>query len=264
MMGCFGSPFVCFAGRIIPLTRKEAEMAADLAVRARDPNQGLVAPLWHTALLLVILAALVVGGARLQSRATPSNSVAPQHAGIVPLYFSVIILEWALVCFVWFGLRRRGTRLRDLIGGRWGSGTAVLLDVAIALGFWIVWEGVGKLAHLMLGPSHAKTIEALLPQGAFEVALWIAVSISAGFGEEVVYRGYLQKQILALSASATVAVLGQAILFGLSHAYQGAKQVIVITVLGAVYGLLPLWRKSLRPNIIAHAWSDVFSGLLSR
>ncbi len=239
-------------------------MTTNPPITAEESNQKLVAPLWHTALLLMILLVLVVGGARLQSHANPSDSIAPQHAGNVPLYFSAIIVEWALVCFVWFGLRRGGMRLRELIGGRWNSGRAVLLDVAIAFGFWIVWEGVGKLMHLMLGPSHAKKIDALLPQGALEVALWIAVCLSAGFGEEVVYRGYLQKQILALSASATAAVLGQALLFGLSHAYQGAKQVIVITPLGVVYGVLPLWRKSLRPNIIAHAWSDVFSGLLSR
>jgi CAAX protease family protein len=230
---------------------------------ASERNQRLVAPLWHTVLLMMILVMLAVGGARLQSHANPSASVAPPHAGVLPLYFSVIILEWGLVCFVWFGLRRGGTQLRDLIGGRWKSGKDVLLDVAIAFGFWIVWEGVGKLVHFMLGPSHAKSIDTLLPQGPLEIILWIAVSISAGFGEEIVYRGYLQRQILALSASVTAAVLGQAVLFGISHAYQGAKQVVVITALGVLYGLLPLWCKSLRPNIIAHAWSDVFSGVLS-
>jgi CAAX protease family protein len=227
-------------------------------------NQKQVAPWWHTALLIMILATLVLGGARLQSHTKPTDSIAPQHAGNVSLYVSLIVFEWALVFFVWFGLRRGGTRLRELIGGKWNSGGAVLLDLAIAFGFWIVWEGVGKLVHLIVGQSHAKTIDTLLPQGALEVLLWIAVSISAGFCEEAVYRGYLQKQILALSGSVTAAVLGQAILFGLSHAYQGAKQVIVITSLGVVYGVLPLWRKSLRPNMIAHAWSDVFSGILSR
>jgi hypothetical protein len=239
-------------------------MTTDPLITEKDPEQKLVAPLWHTALLILILAALAVGGARLQSRANPSDAIAPRHAGILPLYFSVIILEWALVGIVWFGLWRRGTRLRELIGGRWNSGRAILLDVVIAFGFWIVWEGVGKLMHLMLGPDHAKTIDTLLPQGALEVVLWIAVSVSAGFGEEVVYRGYMQKQILALSGSVTAAVIGQAILFGLSHAYQGLKQVVVITALGVAYGVLPVWRKSLRSNIMAHAWSDIFSGILSR
>ena len=239
-------------------------MADVQALKTSGFKQQPVAPLWHMALLLLILAGLVVGGARLQSHPEPAKSVAPQHSGIVQLYFSIIILQWALVWFVWWGLRRRGKRLRDLIGGKWDSLKAVLVDVAVAFGFWIVWEAVGRLMHYILGPSQAKSIDTLLPQGGLESALWIAVCITAGFCEEVVYRGYLQAQLTALSASVAVGVLGQALLFGISHAYQGMKQVIVITVLGAIYGVLPLWRKSLRPNMIAHAWSDVFSGLLSR
>jgi hypothetical protein len=210
-----------------PISRPDARNLAE-----KESHRRLVAPLWHTALLIAILVLLVVGGARLQGHAKPGDLIAPEHTGTVSLYLSVIVLEWGLVWFVWFGLRRGGTRLRELIGGRWNNGRAVLFDVGVAFGFWIVWEGVGKLMHLLLGPSHAKTIDALLPQGAFEILLWIAVSMSAGFGEEVVYRGYLQKQILALSGSVTAAVLGQAGLFGLSHAYQGAKQVVVITALG--------------------------------
>ena len=53
------------------------------------------------------------------------------------------------------------------------------------------------------------------------------------------------------------AVLAQAVLFGICHWYQGVKQAILISVLGALYGILAQWRKSLRPGMISHAWSDV-------
>ena len=92
----------------------------------------------------------------------------------------------------------------------------------------------------------------------------MGVSVSAGICEEIVYRGYLQRQFLALTRSSIVAVLAQAVIFGLGHAYQGAKQVVVITVLGLLYGLLAWWRKSLRPGILAHAWSDIFGGWIER
>ena len=36
-----------------------------------------------------------------------------------------------------------------------------------------------------------------------------------------------------------------------------AQQVITITLLGLLYGILAQWRKSLRPGIISHAWSDI-------
>jgi hypothetical protein len=36
----------------------------------------------------------------------------------------------------------------------------------------------------------------------------------------------------------------------------------VISVLGMLFGILAAWRKNLRANIIAHAWSDVWGGWL--
>jgi membrane protease YdiL (CAAX protease family) len=101
-----------------------------------------------------------------------------------------------------------------------------------------------------------------LPQTALENFLWILVSITAGFCEEIQSRGYLQQQLHALSGNVVVAVLAQALVFGLMHSYKGWKQVVVIAALGVLYGTLAAWRKNLRANMIAHAWSDVWEGWL--
>jgi hypothetical protein len=37
----------------------------------------------------------------------------------------------------------------------------------------------------------------------------------------------------------------------------------LIFVYGAMFGFLALWRKSLRPGMMVHAWHDAFSGRLS-
>jgi hypothetical protein len=65
------------------------------------------------------------------------------------------------------------------------------------------------------------------------------VSLSAGFCEELVFRGYLQRQFHAATGNVVVAVALQAIVFGLVHTYQGWKPVLVITVLGATARSLP-------------------------
>jgi uncharacterized protein len=90
--------------------------------------------------------------------------------------------------------------------------------------------------------------------------LWILRSISAGIGEEIVFRGDLQKQFQAATGSIAAAVILQGAIFGLAHTYQGWKQVIVIAVLGTLYGALAAWRRNLRANMLAHAWSDIFEG----
>jgi len=154
--------------------------------------------------------------------------------------------------------------MRDLIGGRWSDVSDILLDLGIAMAFWIIWTGVGESVKYLLGPSTAKSIDVLLPLGYVEIMTWILLSISAGFCEEVVYRGYLQGQFLALTGSATIAILLQGVLFGVTHGYQGTKLVITISVYSVLYGVLASWRKSLRPGMISHAWSDIFGGVLSR
>jgi membrane protease YdiL (CAAX protease family) len=90
----------------------------------------------------------------------------------------------------------------------------------------------------------------------------ILLSISAGIGEEIVFRGYLQKQFQAATGSIVAAVILQGAIFGLAHTYQGWKQVFVIAVLGILYGALVAWRRNLRASMIAHAWSDIFEGWL--
>lgn len=218
---------------------------------------------WHLILMLLIQFALLAWGFHLQSR-PGADSVFPQNRNILPLYVSVIVLEWALVAAVWRGVKSRGINLWELAGGRWSSWKDAARDIAICIPFLLIWEGAAWLLHRLMGPIEAKSIATMLPRGGLEVVLWIAVSISAGVCEELVFRGYFQKQFAAYTRSVTAAVLLQGIVFGMGHAYQGFKQVIIISILGMLYGALAAWRRNLRANMIAHAWTDIWSGWLSR
>jgi membrane protease YdiL (CAAX protease family) len=232
-------------------------MASNAEASTRRPKPSLVAPSGHTLGLLLILLAISAGLYRMQSG---SPAAGDHHHANVVLYLSVIFSEWALAFYIWLGgLRPGATSLRDLVGGRWGNMKAVLLDIAVAAAFWIVWTAVAIGMNFVLRPSHTPSLGFLNPRGLVEVTLWVIMSMTAGFCEELVYRGYLQKQFLALTKSAALAVLAQAILFGVGHWYQGTRQVITITVLGALFGILAHWRKSLRPGMISHAWSDVLN-----
>lgn len=151
-------------------------------------------------------------------------------------------------------------RLRDLVGGRWATPTAVIKDIALGAGLWAVWIGLMN-AHILGGPNAAQK---LLPQGILESLAWLPLALSAGFCEELAFRGYLQKQFQAITGSAWWAVLIQALVFGIGHLYEGVGAVARITLFGALFGLFALWRKSLRPGMIAHAWSDIFGAIIFR
>jgi membrane protease YdiL (CAAX protease family) len=189
------------------------------------------------------------------------------HGKAIQIYVTVGLMDWALLYYCWAAVHHRGGNLRTLSGGRWTSWRDLCVDLAIALPFWVLWEGVAYGVHWLLalgsiGSGTARTVDSLLPQSLLEVLVWIAVSITAGVCEEMAFRGFLQRQFHALSGSMVVAVLAQGLVFGLFHAYQGWRNVAVISVLGVLYGALAAWRGNLRVNIITHAWGDVWEGWL--
>ncbi len=220
-----------------------------------QPKPKLVAPLWHTLGLLTIQLAVSLALLRMRNR---SPAAGEQHSANVILYLSVIVSEWALSFYIWLGGQIPGaTRLRDLVGRRWSNTKDALRDLAIAVVVWIVVTAVAVFMSFALGPSHIESFGFLNPRGGAEVTLWVMMSITAGFCEELLFRGYLQQQFQALTGSMVLAVSAQGILFGMAHWYQGAKMMIVITVLGILFGVLAHWRKSLLPGMIAHALGDI-------
>jgi hypothetical protein len=97
-----------------------ATIALLLGTKPSGPK--LVAPRWHTIFLVGLFLALTISGALFQRGVHSQPGKVLQHAHIVPLYLSLIAMEWGLFLYVWRGgLRRSGTKLRELIGGRWRS-----------------------------------------------------------------------------------------------------------------------------------------------
>ncbi len=234
-----------------------------------------IAPAWHTVLLILVLIAVSLSGAG------GGQATAVAHHGRMPLYLTTIGFEWLVVLYVIWGVRKRGVTLRELTGGRWAAPEDALLDVAIALGFLVVfWAAVLvvlSLAMKALGISPPtpgnltqtcaelkRRVGFLAPEGSREIAVWLLASVTAGFCEEIIYRGYLQRQFAALTRVMALGVILQAIMFGASHGYEGAPRMLLIFVYGVAFGFLAIWRRSLRPGMIAHTIHDGFGGLMIR
>ena len=164
--------------------------------------------------------------------------------------------------WAWGGVQFKGGNLRTLTGGRWTSWRSLALDVAIAIPFWVVWELTARVVHHAVERVQTPTTAYHPPAGFAEVSLLILLSVSAGVCEEIIYRGYFQQQFRTATRSVIAAVILQAFVFGMVHAYQGRKQVVMIAPLGILYGALVAWRGNLRATMIAHAWSDIYEGWL--
>jgi len=225
---------------------------------------GLVAPSWHTVLLIAILLVLSFGG-------TDSQHGFAQKTGRLAFYLITMAVELLMVGYVAWGIHQTSTSLGDLIGGRWNSKEDFLLDVVIAVGFWVVSALVLAGLAWMLGLTHPqqladakKRVDFLMPHSPQETLVWVLLSACAGFCEEIIFRGYLQKQFGAWLKSAWAGVVLQGAFFGASHAYEGRERMLIIAVYGMMFGVLALLRRSLRPGMFAHAMQDSIAGLAFR
>src|SRR6476620_729 len=61
------------------------------------------------------------------------------HFWLPCTYLAIIAFEFAQVLFVWYGIRKTGTTISDLIGGRWFSFWAIVKDLFFAGALWLVW-----------------------------------------------------------------------------------------------------------------------------
>ena len=137
-------------------------------------------------------------------------------------------------------------------------------DVGIAAGFWFVSLFVlGGTALALHANRRGDELGSMLPQTGLESLLWVMTAVTAGICEEIIFRGYFQKQLVAWTNNVSAGVLLTAIIFGSVHLYQGWKSAVVILVFGLLFGMLAEWRKSLRPGMMAHAWQDTIAGLLA-
>jgi uncharacterized protein len=213
---------------------------------------------FHTVVLLAVQGFLAVRGIthanQMRAAGTSSN---------ISMYVRTIIVEWVLFAFVVLGVWLAGSPLATVLGQRWRSAWDVLRDIGIGVVFIILQQIVLSIltAHAQ-GANADRAVHYLLPHGRVEMALWLALSLSAGICEETVFRGYLQRQFSALTQNIPAGILLSAAMFGTAHGYQGFWRAVVIGVDGATLGVLAYWCRSVRPGMVGHALKDALAPLV--
>lgn len=143
--------------------------------------------------------------------------------------------------------------VRLLQGAGWGAvlGAAMTASVLILENWDFAWM---KKASEM-GERHLKDL--LIGAGPLHI---IALSLAAGVGEELLFRGWLQGWLEQLfqewgSLGAYAAIGIAALVFGFAHPLSKGY-IVLATVLGFALGLSFYWSRNLFVPIMAHALYD--------
>jgi membrane protease YdiL (CAAX protease family) len=118
----------------------------------------------------------------------------------------------------------------------WMAVLAALLAAAIAV-------------YALGGESALPKPSAIVPWiAALPVLVRVMVALSAGFVEEIFFRGFLQPRIGILLSTG---------FFALAHVSYGQPFMLLgVTLLSLIYALLVRWRQTIWPAIVAHALFD--------
>lgn len=116
-------------------------------------------------------------------------------------------------------------------------------------------EGRSQLRQSMSGPLH------MLPRTSQERVLWVWLSLTAGFCEELLYRGFMPAYFVHIFPGPVmpflVAIFIAAVLFGIGHVYQKLTGVLGTGAMGLIFGLLYFFTGSIFLPMIVHALFDL-------
>ncbi|HTO75099.1 MAG TPA: CPBP family intramembrane glutamic endopeptidase [Thermoanaerobaculia bacterium] len=170
---------------------------------------------------------------------------------------ALLVLAWA---------RLSGTPPQAL-GFRPPRSWSVTLAAGVASGI-VLKLGMKAVVMPLLGaPASNMQYRWLVGNSGALPGMVAVILVSAGFGEEVVFRGYLFERLGKLLGPSKVAVaatvLLSAALFALAHSRdQGLPGVEQAAVTGLAFGGIFAWRKQIWAVMIAHVAFDLTAVML--
>jgi membrane protease YdiL (CAAX protease family) len=183
-------------------------------------------------------------------------------SGPLAIGAALLLIHWRLRAadegWATLGLVRPASIPRALLAAA-GLYAAVLVSVSFL---------VGPLAHALHWPAQQLERFRALGGHPWRLAQMLLIAwSSAAFGEELVFRGFLQGRLQRLlgtgRGAATLAILLQATTFGACHAYLGVRGIANAMVVGTVFGLgLGACGGNLWPLVLAHGLTDTITLLL--
>ncbi len=183
-------------------------------------------------------------------------------------YFHIIIaallliiasaIEYKKDIFKSLGFQRKRLKLKDLFI------IAPLFSISLFLVY--IYVLVPSVAYLTEQPINFSVFEPYKGNLSACFSLLILIWISAAFGEEIIFRGYLMRQFTkffgANRVSMVVNILLFGIVFGFIHSYQGITGQIISGLIGMLYAVIFHIRKNdLWFNIAAHGFFDTVAVL---
>lgn len=185
----------------------------------------------------------------------------------IRFWTSAIVYPWLVVAVgagLWIYNGRPWASLGFVMPEGWRLWVSCLLIVLLALYLGTAAASVSRDPKVKDSVRQQMTGQtaAILPQTKKELYLFSGVSITAGFCEEFLYRGFFVWALSPWIGWWGAGLLALAI-FALGHLYQGWQGAIRTGIVGLFFILVVAISGSLWPAIVLHAVLDLGQGVVA-
>lgn len=178
------------------------------------------------------------------------------HAFFLPFWTSIAILHWGGVALIVLLLKRSGRRLAEIGLDLSSLRAAAMVGIPVVVGVALIV--LHEVSGITQGPG-SEPSAVVSPATMGERVFWIFMSLTAGFCEELIYRGFGIRMLQGRNMRTWLAVGLATLAFVLMHGISVLRPspFLTIYIAGLVFSSLFLWRGSLVPGVCLHALIDV-------
>jgi len=184
---------------------------------------------------------------------SPERFVAPEILNAA-LYLGVVTTHWSIFYVIARRLRREG--IKDLVVPkkkfRWLPSILAFVSLNVLFTTYMILA----LAYSRIPPWGKPD----LPQLVFYIAL---NPITAGFVEELIWRGYFIEKLLAMGKTGWKAIIYSSISFAFIHGFTIPDKLAVTFLFGLIAGAYYVRERNLPVLIVSHVVLDVIAFSLS-
>ncbi len=151
------------------------------------------------------------------------------------------------------------------LGIRWPIFSIDVLLLSVAIFMLYIADGVYSWISQKKTAEKLQDLSYIIPLNWKEYRHYIFLAFAAGISEEITFRGFLITYLTYFLSDVLygnyVAIILPALVFSVSHLYQGWWAVIKIMVLAVFFGFIFMMSGSLLIVVILHILIDLISGL---
>ncbi len=178
----------------------------------------------------------------------------------IPFWCGIIVLHWVSVFIVRAFLKQENRTFRDIGYGLNTKKTIILVLSYFTVALLVFGFTEWSLKYVSIDENKLAELSNFYPKTTPQRIFFIVMVFTAGFCEEIVYRGYAISKLIDIRINKWLAILPAGVAFALTHgivAVTSYIQFLFYFAFAVVFGVIFVLSKRLLPNMIIHLLFDL-------